>query len=183
MIGSQVKFSSIKSLPSGGNGSVGYGRQISWTKFQESEWKERLNLFGHFKRFCQACTRSFFFWVAVAFFAVLEPLFCAQRIHIGLKYSQVGILAISTLLYVIQLIGVATAEWEKILLIEAMANFRTISISNTMKDFTILKLFVFFTAEGEYVLEGSMIALGWGLIFWRPGLATLRCFRVFRLLW
>jgi hypothetical protein len=157
----------------------------SWQAFTQhfNDLRERLGIFGKFKRFCQACTRSFLFWFAVAFFAVLEPFFCAQRIEIGLQYSQAAILAISTVLYIIQLIGVATAEWEKILLIEAMANFRTISISNTMKDFTILKLFVFFTAEGEYILEGVMIILGWILIFWRPGLATLRCFRVFRLLW
>lgn len=185
MIGAPVKFTSIRSSPDDSaqilalKAAKPYRR--SWCDC--SDWRERLDIFGKFKRFCQACTRSFFFWFAVAFFAVLEPFLCAQHFDIGLKYAQVIVLGISSLLYVIQLIGVATAEWEKILLIEAMANFRTISISNTMKDFTVLKLLVFFTAEGEYILEGSMIALGWGLIFWRPGLATLRCFRVFRLLW
>lgn len=157
----------------------------SWkTAFPGTEvWYDRLNLLHKLKRFCQACTRSFTFWCMVALFTMAEPILCSRYPTPEVIYIQVSVLAVSTILYFIQLIGVATAEWEKILLIEAMSQFKTIHISNSMKDFTALKLFVFFTTEGEYILEGTMIGLGWSMIFWRPGLATLRCFRVFRLLW
>jgi hypothetical protein len=169
-------------LPAGPKSNP-YQDEFAWARFDSEQWKERLNLFQHLKRFCQACTRSFIFWFFVALFLLVEPLLCASRQQYALIYTEVVVLAVSTTLYFIQLIGVATAEWERILLIEAMVNFRTISISNTMKDFTLLKLLVFFSAEGEYILEGGLLVLGWIFIFWRPGLASLRCFRVFRVLW
>lgn len=139
--------------------------------------------FEKMTRFCQMCTRRYSFWVAVAVFACLEPILCSTYPTIRIRVVQTFVLAVSTILYMIQLIGVATREWEKIVVIEAMARLGTISIKNPLKDFTALKLLVFFAAEGEYVLEGIMIAVGWILIWWRPGLATLRCFRVFRILW
>eukprot|EP01032_Pedospumella_encystans_P019654 gene19654-22351_t len=52
-----------------------------------------------------------------------------------------------------------------------------------VSNFTPLKLFIFFTAEGEYILEFCCLVGGWCTIFLWPGLAVLRCFRVFRLLW
>lgn len=136
-----------------------------------------------FKRFCQSCTRNYYFWVSVGLFALLEPILCSRYPTPPLLTGQAFVLAVSTVLYIIQLIGVATREWEKIVIIKAMSNFHTISITNTMQDFTVLKLLIFFGAEGEYVLEGAMIFLGWALIYYHPGLATLRCFRVFRILW
>eukprot|EP01031_Cornospumella_fuschlensis_P035179 gene35179-42610_t len=134
-------------------------------------------------RFCQHCVRNYWFWVLVALFAFLEPILCSRYPTGRIIRGQIAILTVSTVLYLIQLIGVATREWEKIIIIEAMSRLGTVSIKNPLKDFTPLKLLVFFSAEGEYVLEGAMIILGWVFILWRPGLATLRCFRVFRILW
>eukprot|EP01039_Chlorochromonas_danica_P011032 gene11033-12282_t len=124
----------------------------------------RFKVLEKFTRFCQYCSRTYIFWLLVAVFTCLEPILCSQK-------------------PVRPIIGVATREWEKIVVIEAMSRLGTINIKNPLKDFTPLKLLVFFAAEGEYVLEGVMLLAGWILLFWRPGLATLRCFRVFRILW
>lgn len=145
--------------------------------------KESISWFIRIKDLCQYCVRQFFFWFLVAIFTLVEPLLCARKNTRDLITAQAIVLAVSSLLYCVQLIGVATREWEKIMMIEAMANFKTINIQISFKDLSMLKLFVFFTAEGEYILEGAMLLAGWILIFFHPGLAILRCFRVFRLLW
>jgi hypothetical protein len=119
--------------------------------------------------------------MAVFCFALLEPILCAYYPTQFWITLQAIVLAISSFLYIIQIVGVATTEWDKILMIESMAQIGAIRINGM--NFTLLKLFKFFTAEGEFLLEGSMILAGWILIFWKPGLASLRCFRVFRLLW
>jgi hypothetical protein len=146
-------------------------------------WVERLNLVNKFKRFCQLCTSRYEFWLAVGFFCLLEPILCSKWPVGWVLFFQVIVLAISTLLYVIQLIGVASREWDKIIMIEAMSSLQSLAIPKNVMDFTLLKLFIFFTAEGEYILEFGCLLLGWILIFWHPGLAALRCFRPFRLLW
>lgn len=143
----------------------------------------QFKVFEKLTRFCQYCSRTYVFWLLVAVFTCLEPILCSQKPIRPVIISQSIVLGISTLLYMIQIIGVATREWEKIVVIEAMSRLGTINIKNPLKDFTPLKLLVFFAAEGEYVLEGIMLLAGWILLFWRPGLATLRCFRVFRILW
>jgi hypothetical protein len=158
---------------------VNFGVKSSKNKTTSLQFK----IFEKFSRFCQSCTRNYFFWVFVAIFACLEPVLCSNYPTTPLIFAQACVLAIGTVLYAIQLIGVATREWEKIVVIEAMSRLGTISIETPLKDFTPFKLLVFFSAEGEYVLEGLMILVGWSLIFWRPGLAILRCFRVFRILW
>lgn len=76
----------------------------------------------------------------------------------------------------------ACNEWEKVLAIEAIS-LGTMSSKMDESSFQPASFLAFFSSEGEYILEGAMLLLGWVLIFWYPGLATLRCFRVFRLLW
>lgn len=150
--------------------------------FNANTWYDRLNLLGKLKRFCQICTGTFLFWLMVAVFTLLEPLLCSNRPVGKVWIAQVIVLATSSLLYIIQLIGVASREWDKIIMIQALS-----ASSNTMimpvSNFTPFKLFIFFTAEGEYILEFCCLVGGWCTIFLYPGLAVLRCFRVFRLLW
>ena len=135
------------------------------------------------KRFCQYAVRKFSFWMAVAAFALLEPVLCSQVQTTLNLVLQTIVLAISTFLYLIQIIGVATTEWDRIQAIQALGQFGSIFVHQSQNQLTLVKLFVFFTAEGEFLVEGAMILAGWILIFWHPGLAILRCFRVFRLLW
>jgi hypothetical protein len=145
-------------------------------------WYERLNLFGKLKRFCQYCTGTFIFWLLVAICTLIEPVLCSNKPVPSVMLAQVSVLAISSGLYVIQLIGVASREWDKIVMIQALSASATglvIPVSN----FTPLKIFIFFSAEGEYILEFCCLFGAWMTIFVYPGLAVLRCFRVFRLLW
>jgi hypothetical protein len=137
-----------------------------------------------FARMCQYCTNSFVFWLAVGIFTLSEPLICAYGYPSGsLLQLQILNLAISTVLYIIQLFGVATIEWEKIHQMQmAMYDDHLVPVTN-MHDKKFLKLFIFFTTEGEYMFECACLVLGWASITLNPGIATLRCFRVYRLLW
>lgn len=145
-------------------------------------WYERLNLFGKLKRFCQYCTGTFFFWLLVAACTLIEPILCSNKPIRNIWWAQVYVLAISSGLYVIQLIGVASREWDKIVMIQALSATST-GMVIPVTNFTPLKIFIFFSAEGEYILEFCCLFGGWMTIFVYPGLAVLRCFRVFRLLW
>lgn len=148
--------------------------------FDQKVWYERLNIANKFKRFCQSCAGSFWFWLVVAAFTLAEPILCSYFPTGVVLIAQISVLGVSSVLYVIQLVGTASREWDKIVLIQAIS-----SASNlvTVQDFTPLKILIFFTAEGEYILEFCCLLGGWLTIFARPGLAILRCFRVFRLLW
>lgn len=44
-------------------------------------------------------------------------------------------------------------------------------------------IFVFFLGRGEYLMEGFCLAVGIVFLYTYPGIAAIRCFRVFRLLW
>lgn len=158
-------------------------RSISSLSLDKQALYDRFNLLRKFKIFCQDCTCSFFFWLAVAFFTFVEPVLCGFYPTGEILLAQVAVLTVSSLLYVIQLVGVATREWDKIMVIEAMSSLSTMSISHNVKNFTALKMFIFFSAEGEYILEFWCLFGGWIMIFWHPGIAVLRCFRMFRLLW
>jgi hypothetical protein len=135
------------------------------------------------KRFCQWAVRKFRFWALVALFALLEPVLCSYRRRTVTIVLQVLVLAISTFLYFIQIIGVATTEWDRIQAIKALGSMGSVFVPRNESQLTMMKVIKFFTAEGEFLVEGCMLLAGWILIFWHPGLAILRCFRVFRLLW
>lgn len=162
--------------------SVSSFRSALGDQFKVATWYERLNIFGKLKRFCQYWTGTFFFWLAVALFTLLEPVLCSNRPVGIIKTAQIIVLGISSGLYVIQLVGVASREWDKIVMIQALS-MSTTSMIMPVTNFTPLKLFIFFSAEGEYILEFCCLFGGWMTIFVYPGLAVLRCFRVFRLLW
>lgn len=145
-------------------------------------WYHRLNLLNKMKRFCQYCTGLSIFWNLVAIMTLIEPVLCSNKPVGNVWWAQLIVLAISSGLYVIQIIGVASKEWDKIVMIQALS-MGAQSMIMPVANFTPLKLFIFFTAEGEYILEFSCLLGGWLCIWIYPGLAVLRCFRVFRLLW
>jgi hypothetical protein len=152
-------------------------------RVQSSKQKSRWVFNAHpFAKACQACTDNFYFWIIVALFALFEPLLCSKYPTPVLLSVQYAVLAVSTMLYVIQLIGVASREWEAIQDMQMGLEEHDFSIvpSNGAK---VLKLFIFLMNEEEYFFEMMCLTLGWALIFPYPGIAALRCFRVFRLLW
>lgn len=110
-------------------------------------------------------------------------MMCAYYPSTFLHYLQFAVLGLSTILFFMQLVGVAANEWAKISAIEALASFKGLSIRRKASNLTWLKLWIFFTAEGEYFFEGIILIYAWVTLPYRPGLAILRCFRVFRLLW
>jgi hypothetical protein len=135
------------------------------------------------KRFCQWAVGKFRFWAAVALFTLVEPVLCAQDRSPFNEFLQFLVLIVSTFLYLVQIVGVATSEWDRIQAIRALGSFGTVTFSENESRISSVKMLKFFTAEGEFMLEGLMLTAGWILIKWHPGLAILRCFRVFRLLW
>ena len=135
-------------------------------------------------KLCQRCTDSFWFWLLVAVSTLFEPILCSRYPTTLIWVIQLILLSFCTLLYFIQLIGVASREWEKIYEIQLQMQFMgSAEAAFEIRDQPFMKLFLFFTAEEEYMFEFACLALGWALIIGYPGIAVLRCFRVFRLLW
>lgn len=158
-------------------------KKDAYGKVQSSKQTRRWVFNAHpFAKACQVCTDNFYFWIVVALFALFEPLLCSKYPTPVLLSIQYAVLAVSTMLYVIQLIGVASREWEAIQDMQMGLEEHDFSLapSNGAK---VLKLFIFLMNEEEYFFEMMCLTLGWALIFPYPGIAALRCFRVFRLLW
>ena len=129
----------------------------------------------------QLLTSSGYFWCLVAACTLVEPILCSYFPEGSILLAQKIVLSISTVLFVIQLVGVAATEWETILSMQSGVDSEV--FAQKVNQMTLFKILVFFTAEGEYIWEFTCLAIGWIFIFTRPGIAILRCFRVFRLLW
>lgn len=133
--------------------------------------------------FCQEAVANAYFWIAVAMFTFIEPVLCGSYPTPAMLAVQFAVLSVSTLLFFMQLVGVAANEWDKINAIEALVSFKSLRLPRRAHSLSLVKLWIFFTAEGEYFFEGIILGYAWATLPWRPGLAVLRCFRVFRLLW
>ncbi len=133
-------------------------------------------------KLCQRCTNSFTFWLIVGLVTLFEPVLCSRYPSGIIWLMQLCLLILSSFLYLIQLVGVASKEWEKISEIQQQMRGQARTVIE-LKNQSIVKLFLFFTAEVEHMFEFACLLLGWALIFTYPGIAVLRCFRVFRLLW
>lgn len=139
-------------------------------------------IFEPFLWLCQRIVKHFTFWCLIAALLAAEPLLAVyQPVGIVLRI-QFGVLLLSSVLYIIQLVGMAANEWEKISALEAMSS-KTRNVIMARSHLTLRKLWIFFTAEGEYMFEGILLVYGWVMLPYRPGLAALRCFRLFRVLW
>lgn len=133
-------------------------------------------------KLCQKCTDNFYFWLLVGVLTLSEPALCSIYPKGNILLAQIAVLGLSTVLYAIQLVGVASKEWEKIHAMQMEMNDGIIPVVS-MKDMKVLKLFLFFSSEEEYTFEFACLIVGWIFIFRYPGIAVLRCFRVYRLLW
>lgn len=145
------------------------------------------------KASCHLCVKSFVFWAVVGLLIVSEPILCSYFSY-GLNYRlQIGVMALSSMLFVVQLVGVATVVSDAIRDIEQLMLDRSRASSGLTLfngpssraeyQFFLNTLYKFFTSEGEYIFEFVCLLGGWITIFTHPGIAILRCFRVFRLLW
>ena len=140
-----------------------------------------VNITNSVKMLSQWITSSGYFWCLVAACAIVEPILCASYPEGSILLAQKIVLIVSSVLFVIQLVGVASTEWESILSMQT--GIESDVFTKKVNEMTLFKILVFFTAEGEYIWEFTCLAIGWIFIFTRPGIAILRCFRVFRLLW
>lgn len=143
----------------------------------------RISLKRRVTMFCQEAVANAYFWITVAIFTFIEPVLCGSYPTPAMLAVQFTVLSISTLLFLMQLVGVAANEWDKINAIEALVSFKSLRLPRRAHSLSLVKLWIFFTAEGEYFFEGIILGYAWATLPWRPGLAVLRCFRVFRLLW
>lgn len=161
-----------------------FGRERSETvDSMSSQSSKGFRIKRKFTTICQEAVKSIYFWILVAVCTFAEPMMCAYYPSPFLHFLQFAVLGVSTILFFMQLVGVAANEWAKISAIEALASFKGLSIRRKASNLTWLKLWIFFTAEGEYFFEGVILIYAWVTLPYRPGLAILRCFRVFRLLW
>lgn len=135
---------------------------------QSSQWFEYIALKS------VELTNDFYFWLLLVLFTLTEPILCSRDPHGGVYVAQIVVMILSSIQFVIQVISLLVIYW----------NFH---LDKDIMDKQPWKgswlLFTHFLTRGEYVLEFICLLNAWVFIWYRPGVAALRCFRVFRLLW
>jgi hypothetical protein len=132
----------------------------------------------------------YFFWILVSLLIISEPILVSWNPYDwpNVIYIASGILSASTVCLIIQLLGKAYD------LFQDDENFRKekhkrnkMKLSTDEEQVHIKdKFHVFFMKvvfSGSFLLEAACLSFGWVTLYTWPGLATLRCFRAFRLLW
>ena len=127
--------------------------------------------FNWFTYTCRILVKKFYFWCTVAICALLEPFLCAVTPEPNAVLSQIIVLLIAATLFVIQTVGEMSNDWQEI--IDQKPKNRSI----------IHEVIVSFVCKGRNMVELVCFTGGLVFIWYRPGIAALRCFRVFRLLW
>jgi hypothetical protein len=141
------------------------------------------------KEYVQICSflvTQYYFWVSVACCALLEPILCAYYPSFGIKVAQIVILFLAAFLFVIQSVGEVAANWTTIVGVEDAADVISkiiISSKPNGKRSVYVKCANFLLYKGRNIVECVCFITGFVFIWRRPGIAALRCFRVFRLLW
>ena len=119
--------------------------------------------------YCGKCVDNFFFWMLVGALALAEPILCSFWPSYRVKAAQVVVLIFATVLFVIQTVGeMGKQNWKQVEPLE--------------RELVVKKLFSF-VSQGRNMLELICLFTGLFFISHRPGVAAMRCFRVFRLLW
>lgn len=125
------------------------------------------------------CYRNIFFWICVTGLCLLEPILVAKS-PVGFNLSlQKMILGISTFLWILQIFGELDYYWKSDIQ-------RAIKIKQDEKWYYLVcfqQCLVYLFHRPEYVLDSFCFGCGWGTIYFRPGFAALRCYRVYSLLW
>ena len=146
-------------------------------------------------KFAVRCTKHYLFWSLVGICCLIEPIICSFRPTGMIFTMQIVILFLSSILLIVQIIGliggaVTTIKRRQSLDDSSRSEHDTDIVENNLKingkrGLGIVQLLIFFKTEnnGVYLLELSCLLIGWLCIFTNPGLATLRCFRIIRILW
>ena len=129
--------------------------------FDEGVWKTAYNRFY----------RRGWFWVVTTSFILMEPILCSYdpEKNRTAYWVQVAVLCGSTVCFGIQLVGHVAYKHNR--------SVKAVSTLNLIDD---LRKLIF---TGAFILEFFTLLCGWVFIFYRPGIAVLRCFRVFRILY
>ena len=145
---------------------------------------------GDIWKACYDMTVVPWFWILCTILLVSEPCICSYDPN---EYEYVItaswiIILMSTVFLFIQLGGKTYALDEKNLMEKVKelhsrhnkgGDIAEDEITGTKKLVTLGRIVL----SGSFVLELVCISLGWIFIFYRPGIAALRCFRMFRVLW
>ena len=103
------------------------------------------------------------FFACSSILALFEPFLVGFPAVGGYHHVQVIVLAMSTALYFFGIVCMTR-------LVETNRNMG-------------LRGYICTMLQSPVMFEGVCLLIGWAFIFTRPGLASIRCFRVFRLLW
>lgn len=124
---------------------------------------------------CRILYKTYNFWLSSIICILAEPILCVYSYNNISLIIQKIIIAFSAILFFIEIIGHITSidVWDNVIVIDEEIN--------NYKFFKRILLKILGT--GNYVLEGLCIIGGALSISTNPGIAALRCFRVFRLLW
>lgn len=131
---------------------------------------------------CVFCSNNFYFWILKTILMLSEPFICSFA-PVGFFFNlQILVLAISIFMFILQLIGESSSRKKEIDVFNKIGQ----SIINSNRKSILRshwKTIKFYLSRGDYVLEVGCFVIGVLFIFFRPGIAALRCFRVFRILW
>jgi hypothetical protein len=103
------------------------------------------------------------YFVSSSMLALSEPWLVGYPAAGGYQNTQIFVLALSTIFYFIGIISMTR-------LLKSTSSMGIKGYFNTM-------------LQPPVIFEGICLLIGWVFIYPRPGLASIRCFRVFRLLW
>ena len=146
---------------------------------------------GDLWKACYDITMHPFFWIIVTALVCAEPCLCSYDPY---EYDNVLtaswiILAVSTFCLVIQVGGRTYILDERAILQKAqelhsrhnknMQFDADTATSGSKKFVTLVRTML----SGSFVLELGCLAIGWIFIFYLPGIAALRSFRMMRVLW
>jgi hypothetical protein len=144
---------------------------------------------GDIWKACYDITVWPFFWIFLTVLLMAEPCICSYSPY---EYRNVIraswiIIALSSFCLLIQIGGKTYVIDEKSIMDKARElHMRQKGTTAGEEEITTSKKWVTMARimfSGSFVLELFCITIGWVFIFYRPGIAALRCFRAFRVLW
>lgn len=114
------------------------------------------------------------FWSLTTALILIEPILCSYDPyeHRATYKTQTAVLVVSTVAFAIEVTG-ATAY-------KHMENRKTTDTGENHGAPMTLRTILF---TGDKVLSFFCLLCGWIFLWYRPGIAALRCFRVFRILY
>ena len=139
----------------------------------------------NFHKFMHRLTGMISFWILVTIMIVAEPMIVSWNPYEdNWAFAVAGvIIAISSVLLVVQVGGKTYEMDEEWLAKQSQGRSRKDKEEKMAipENITIRVKHVLFS--GSFILEFACLLCGWVFLYYRPGIATLRCFRAFRILW